>query len=48
VDGSAHFDIKGFQGQQVTGGAPQKAIMFYTGNYHDLVLNLVVPYGVYL
>jgi hypothetical protein len=41
---SAHFDINGFQYQQVTGGAPNKAVMYYSGNYWNYDLTLVVPY----
>jgi hypothetical protein len=43
-----HLYIRGFQGQQVAGGAEQKAIMLYVGNYWDWQLSLVVPYGVVL
>lgn len=42
TDGSAHFDIKGVQNQQVVGGGPNKAIMLYVGNYKDYALTLVV------
>lgn len=45
---SSLFDIVGVQGQQVSGGAPQKAIMYYTGHYLDYTLMLVVPYGIQL
>jgi hypothetical protein len=41
---SAHFDITGFQYQQVQGGGVDKAIMYYTGNYWNYDLTLVVPY----
>lgn len=44
--GATHFSILGVQGQQVLGGAPNKAVMFYTGNWWDWQLQLVVPFGV--
>jgi hypothetical protein len=40
---SAHFDITGFQYQFVTNGGPDKALMYYTGNYWGFSLQLVVP-----
>jgi hypothetical protein len=43
---SAHFDITGFQWQEVTNGGQDKALMYYTGNYYDYSLQLVVPYTV--
>ncbi|HEV8361789.1 MAG TPA: hypothetical protein VGR28_15170 [Candidatus Thermoplasmatota archaeon] len=43
-----HLLIRGLQGQQVTNGGEQKAIMLYVGNYWDWQLQLVVPYGVIL
>ena len=45
TDSSTHFSIVGAQVQQVTGGAPNKAVMFYTGNWWDWQLQLVVPDG---
>lgn len=46
--GAAHFSISGVQAQQVAGGAPQKAIMLYQGNYDAYKLLLAVPYGIVL
>jgi hypothetical protein len=43
---SARFDITGFQYQVVSGGGPDKAIMFYEGAYRGYALDLVVPYTV--
>jgi hypothetical protein len=41
-----HFHITGVQWQVVSGGGPDKALMYYTGNYYDYQLTLVVPYTV--
>ncbi|MCA1812626.1 MAG: hypothetical protein LC624_01590 [Halobacteriales archaeon] len=43
---AAHFDITGFQWQEVTNGGQNKALMYYTGTYNAYSLQLVVPYTV--